>query len=140
MPEASAGSRTLLPSDRATPAHALSIHEPDRQGREEPARDDAEHHRVRGEPNTAGVEPFDPSDWPPTTTATITAAPNATSIAVSSTIVATIVTTLDPGTCRRTTPTRSASPTRAGKTASAPIALTKAPNVVRNRRSRESWA
>ena len=66
-------------------------------------------------------------------TAAIMASPNTTSIAVSSTIVAPIVTMLELATSRRTIPTLSASPTRAGSTALAPIELTNAPSVVRNR-------
>jgi hypothetical protein len=73
-------------------------------------------------------------------TAAIMAAPNATSMAISSTIVATMVTTLDPGTSRRTMPTRSVSPTRTGRTALAPMEPTKAPSVVRNRTRAGSWA
>ena len=72
-------------------------------------------------------EPTGPTERPATITAPITPSPNPISIAVSSTIVPAIEATLDPGRRRRMMPTLSASPTRAGSTAFAPIAPANAP-------------
>ena len=74
-----------------------------------------------------------PMERPARSTAPINVIPKTTSIAVSSTIVPAIVVTVAPATRRRMIPTRSASPTRAGSTAFAPIAPANAPSVVRYR-------
>ena len=127
------GDRTIeKPS--AMRAKTVSAHSryanPEDDRHERHAGNHAEHNRMCGKPRQVGSSAGRGERPPASNTVTITAAPNATSMAVSSTIVAAIVTTLEPGTWRRTIPTRSASPTRAGRTAFAPIEPTNAPRVV----------